>query len=73
MKMHEARDGKVQKEKSSVHYQRWKDDRITNEKIELKLKDEVIKQMQVNISVKALGVHVNPMLHWKDQFENVKN
>ena len=27
----------------------------------------------MNISVNTLGVHVNPILHWKDQFEYVKN
>ena len=41
--------------------------------IELKLKDEVIKQMMVNFSVKTLGVYLNPMIEWKDQHENVKS
>ena len=44
-----------------------------NRKIELQLKDEVIKQVHVSISIKTLGVYVNPMLDWKDQFECITN
>ena len=46
--------------------------KIINEIIELKLKEEVIKQMQVNIIVKTLRVHAISMLDWKDQFECAK-
>ena len=69
MKMHKATGGKVQKEKVSVNFWRWKDNKIINETIELKLKkEEVINKMKVNISIKTLGVCANPMLDWKDQF-----
>ena len=27
----------------------------------------------VNISVKTLGVYLNPMAYWKDQYEHIKN
>ena len=29
--------------------------------------------MMVNISVKTLGIYLNPMIDWKDQHEHVKN
>ena len=51
----------------------WITEKITNKSIGIKLKDEVIKQLQVNNSVKMLGVHVNPVLDWNDQFEYFKN
>ena len=41
--------------------------------MEIKLKNEVIKQSQVNVSVKTLGVHINPRLNWNDEFECVKH
>ena len=46
---------------------------MMNDIIELKLKEIVIKQMQVNISFKTLGVHSNPILDWKYQFKYIKN
>ena len=38
----------------------------------IKLKNELIKQLQVNVSVKTLGVHINPRLNWNDEFEYVR-
>ena len=32
-----------------------------------------MKQMMVIISVKKLGVHLNLMIDWNDQFEYIKN
>ena len=40
--------------------------------VEIKLKEEVIKQIMVDKSVKTLGVCLNPMIEWKDQYEHVK-
>ena len=39
----------------------------------IKLKHELLKQMQVNESIKKLGVHVNSSLNWNDEFEHVIN
>ena len=44
-----------------------------NVKVDIKLKEEVIKQIKVHDSVKTLGVCVNPQLNWNVQFEYVKN
>ena len=73
MEMHEATGGKVQKEKVLVCCWRWKDNKLTKVNVELKLKEEVIKQMMANVSVKTLGVYLNPMIEWKDQHECVKS
>ena len=46
---------------------------MTNVNIELKLKEEVIKKMMANASVKILGTYLNPMIESKDQYEHVKS
>ena len=54
MKMYEATGGKVQKEKVSMYCWKWDDEKIKNEPMNIKLKNELIKQLQVNVSVKTL-------------------
>ena len=44
MKMHEATGWKVQKENASVCCWSWKDNKIMNEKIELKLKKKQLSK-----------------------------
>ena len=56
IKMHEATGWKVQKEKVVVCSWKWKDNHVTNVNVEIKLKEEVVKQRMVNESVKTLGV-----------------
>ena len=41
--------------------------------MKIKLKDEIIKQLKVDVSVKTLGLHVNPSLNQNDDYEHVKN
>ena len=48
MKMHEATGGKVQKEKVFVCSWKWKDNQIMNANVEIKLKEEVVKQRMIN-------------------------
>ena len=55
MKMYEATGGKVQKEKVTMHCWKRLDEKIKNEPMEIKLKNELIKQLQVNVSVKRWG------------------
>ena len=45
MKTHEATGGKMQKEKTFVYCWKWKDNKITNVNVEIKLKEEVIKKL----------------------------
>ena len=52
MKMHEATGGKVQKAKVFVHYWKWKDNKITNVNVEIKLKEEVIKKIWWMLALK---------------------
>ena len=66
MTMHEATCGRVQRYKVSVCFLKWIDENIIHESIEIKLKDELIKQLHVNNIVKTLGVYVNPVLDWND-------
>ena len=40
--------------------------------VEIKLNEEVTKQIMANESIKTLGVHANPKIEWKDQCEHVK-
>ena len=37
------------------------------------LKDEIVKQLKSNDSVKTLGVFINPSLNWNNEHEHVKN
>ena len=73
MKMHEDAGGKVQNEKVSLCCWKQEDQIITNEPMSVKLKNETIKQSQVNESIKTLGVYANPSLNWNDDFGYVKN
>ena len=41
--------------------------------MKIKLENEVIKRLQMRVSVKMLGVCINPRLDWNDEFECVKN
>ena len=43
-----------------------------NANVEIKLKEEVVKQRMVNESVKTLSVCLNQILEWKDQHGHVK-
>ena len=56
-----------------MHCWKRKDNKITNVNVELKLREEVIKHMMLNVSIKTLGIYLNPMIEWKDQHEYVKN
>ena len=69
VKMHEA---KVQKEKDFACSWNCKDNLITNLKVKIKLKEEVIKKIMLNESVNTLGICLNPTIEWKDQHGHVK-
>ena len=32
-----------------------------------------MKKIMVNVSIKTLGVYLNPIIEWKDQHEDVKS
>ena len=44
-----------------------------NLKVDIKLKEEGIKQIKVHESIKTLGVCVNSQLNWNVQHDYVKN
>ena len=73
IKMYEVTGGKMHKNKVSMCFWKQKKQKIKNEPMNIKLKNELIKQTQVNESFKTLGVYVNPSLNWNDEFECVKN
>ena len=73
MKMYEATGGKVQKDKVHVCCWKWENNKIMNAKVDIILKEEVIKQIKVHESIKTLGVCVNPQLNWNVHFGYVKN
>ena len=53
----------------------WKqeNEKVKNTPMEIKLKNEIIKQLQVNDGVKKLGACVNSGLNWNDEFDYKKN
>ena len=57
------------KDKVFVCFWKWKNDQITNVDVEIKLKEEMLKQIMVDKSIKTLGVCVNLKIEWKDQCE----
>ena len=52
---------------------KWENQKIKITPMKIKLKDEIIKQLKVDVSVKTLGLHVNPSLNQNDDYEHVKN
>ena len=60
--IHEDTGGKVQKEKVSIYSWKWETQIAINKPTNSELKNEMIKQPDVKISIKKLGVHANSSL-----------
>jgi len=74
--LYEATGGQIQESKVMFYCWEWKyingKQQITQQEAEIAVRDEKIKSIPINEATRTLGVHINPALSWKTQFEKMR-
>ena len=71
--LYEATGGQIQESKVMFYCWEWKyvirKQQIKQKEAEIAVREEKIKSIPLNEATRTLGVHINPALSWKSQFE----